>query len=302
MKVQILLSTYNGTAYLKPLMETLLVQDYPDLEILVRDDGSTDSTVAMLRQYVMTRANISVTVGPNVGFVRSFFTLLQWASPAAEYVAFCDQDDVWLPDKVSRAVQLLRSCPSERPALYCSRVILVDSQLTPIRYSELPRKGLSFSNALVECSTGGCTIVMNQAARELVLQELPAQALGHDWWLYLVISAFGQIVYDEEPRILYRKHAANTFGVPVGWMERWTLRLRRFVNWGPARPVTQQAEEFRRIYGSRLSEEHRQVLERFLHSQEHWWDRLRYAFSGDVYRHRTSDHWLLKILIVLKRL
>jgi len=102
--VQILLSTYNGVDYLKPQMESLLAQDHADVKILVRDDGSSDGTVALLREY-QARCDLEIVGGENVGFAQSFLRLLSLSSPTVDYVAFCDQDDVWQPVKVSRSVR-----------------------------------------------------------------------------------------------------------------------------------------------------------------------------------------------------
>ena len=302
MTVQILLSTYNGARYLKPLMESLLAQDFPDVEILVRDDGSSDSTTDLLRAYATTRATVKVIPGIHLGFIRSFFTLLKLASPTADYLALCDQDDVWREDKVSRAVAFLRRCPSEIPALYCSRLAVVDEDLQPLKYSDLPRRGLSFRNALVENQVTGCTSLLNEATRRL-LTRVPSACISHDWWMYLVVSAFGTVVYDEEPRILYRRHASNIFGVPAGKrIDRWKSKLRQFIKDGKDKRIMKQAEEFRRIYGAALPDEHRTVIERFLESRKRVRVRLRHALSCDVYRQSPRDHYLLKVRIALDRL
>lgn len=250
----------------------------------------------------MAIENISVIFGENLGFVRSFFKLLELSSPAADYFAFCDQDDIWKPHKISRAVAFLSRSPREMPALYCSRRVVVDENLKALGYSDIPVKGLSFSNALVECPAPGCTQVSNRAARHLMLSELPRYAFGHDWWNYLVTSALGMITYDEEPGILYRKHGSNTIGTAFGTIDAGRIKTRRFRRYGRLRLVTKQAEEFRRIYGPLLAEEQRRVLDRFLESRKGFWERVRYAWGCEVYRQSTPDHFILKLLIVLDRL
>ena len=180
--VQILLSTYNGTKYLKPLMESLLAQHYPHIEILVRDDGSNDGTVDLLQEYAAAHTNIKVMPGVSLGFVKSFFKLIELSSPTADYIALCDQDDVWLQGKVSRAVEFLSRYTRETPALYCSRLAVADENLRLLGYTKIPRKGLSFRNALVECPQGlGCTIFFNQPSRRL-LRDFAPRVFSHDWW------------------------------------------------------------------------------------------------------------------------
>jgi len=304
MSVQVLLSTFQGAPYLRAQMDSLLAQDYPDVEILARDDGSSDQTLGILREFSAAHPTVSVVAGENLGYAQSFLTLLTRSSPAAAYVAFCDQDDVWQPDKISRAVGFLGSRgEASTPTLYCSRLSVVDHNLAPLRHSELPRKALSFRNALVECPMSGCTIVLNQAARQLLLRELPRRSCGHDWWAYLVVSAFGNVVQDRESRILYRKHTTNVVGIPFGAWERWGIKVRRFVKTGKLQTVVKQAEEFRRIYEPLLSAERRQVLSRFLDaSRQSLWHRIRYAACCDVYRQSTLDHLVLKALIASRRL
>ncbi len=301
MTVQVLLSTYNGETYLGALMESLLAQDYCPLEILVRDDGSRDGTPSMLREYAGTRPNIRVVFGENLGLTRSFFSLLDLSSPTADYFALCDQDDVWRADKVARAVGRLRQCPGPMPALYCSRLAVVDEALNPLGYSAVPQRGLSFRNALVQTAVFGCTAVMNRAARDLLLRGFPSGVRLHDWWIYLVVSAFGDVLYDDEPTVYYRRHRSNASPFPLGTFDAWRVKLRGYWSYRKDQPVVRQAEEFKRIYGASLSGENRRVLERFLEDRRRVTDRLRYALDCDVYRQSTRDHLLLKLSILLNR-
>lgn len=296
MRVQILLSTYNGEAYLAQQLDSLLAQDYPEVEILVRDDGSTDGTLTVLRRYAACSRRIRVFAGENLGYARSFMTLLQEASPTAGYYAFCDQDDVWRGDKISRAVAALGEVDGDIPALYCTRLAVADAELRPLGHSAVPRKGLTFRNALVECSTPGCSCVINPPARNLLIP--PPQWLdAHDGWTYLVISAFGRILYDETPTLLYRRHAATVTPYSIGSVRRWRARLGRCLA-REQRGFLQQARELQRIHGDRLPEESRLVLARFLERRPGYGTRLRYALAGDVYRQGALDHLILKALIL----
>jgi glycosyltransferase involved in cell wall biosynthesis len=301
--VQILLSTYNGAAYLKPQMESLLSQEHARVAILVRDDGSSDGTVALLREYQAAHPDIEIVRGANVGFAQSFVELLTLSSPTVDYIAFCDQDDVWLPDKMSRAAHILDGCPKETPTLYCSRFTAVDEHLAVLGQSRILKRELSFRNALVECPTPGPTIVINQAARRLLLRGIPRSLYSHDWWVYLVVSAFGKIVFDQEPSVLYRQHASNVVGTRVGFLRRLGVKVRRFWRIGKRQVVMKQAEEFNRLYGTTLSAEQHRTLERFVGSnQKRFLGRLRYACSCDVYRQSTFDSVVLRALISLNRL
>jgi len=299
-KVQVLLATFNGSRYLAPLMDSLIDQDYQNTEIIVRDDGSNDNTIEILRRYLV-RENISIVEGENVGVPESFFRLLQLSSSDSDFFAFSDQDDVWKKDKISRAINILEKLPLELPSMYCSRVLIVDEMLNLIEYSRTPKRGLSFENAIIENIATGCTIVMNNAARDLLLKEFPKNAIMHDWWTYLVISAFGRVVYDMEPRILYRQHSSNVVGSKIGFINRWKARIYRFLRFSRVRLPTKQAMEFNRIYGPILSQEKKLKLNRFIEGRDSFMGRIHYAFFGEAYRQSKIDNLILKILIIFNR-
>lgn len=283
-------------------MDSLLAQDYPDLEILVRDDGSNDATLDLLNEYASAHTNIRVVSGENLGFAKSFFNLLEMSSPTASYLALCDQDDVWLKDKVSRAVELLSHYPQDIPMLYGSRLAIVDKRLRFLSYTDLRRNEPSFCNAIVDCPQGlGCTILLNQKTREL-LYETPQEIYSHDWWIYLVASCFGNIIYDTESRILHRKHASNSLGVYSGLWDKWRIKIDRFRT-GKLHRMVNQSVEFMRIYGSSIPSRNRQTLERFIaNGQRKWLERIVYALSSEIRHQSTLENMILKALIALNRL
>ncbi len=300
--VQVLLSTFNGERFLKPLMDSLFEQDYTNMEILVRDDGSSDHTIQLLQEYEKRYPNIDVICGQNLGVIQSFFELLKLSSPAVDYFAFCDQDDIWEKNKISRAVSSLGSLSWSMPSLYCSDYLLVDEQMNIMKQIKKSRIRPSFENALVENIATGCTIAINKISRQLLLQEIPKMALMHDWWIYLVISAFGKVVYDSEHKILYRQHSSNVVGVKSRSIARWVARIQRLLRQGSLTPVTEQAIEFRRIYASSLTEDKKMILDRFIDGRKSFIDRLRYALSCETYRQSKVDNIILRLLIILGRI
>lgn len=300
-KVQVLLSTYNGEKYLAELLDSVLGQNVPNLDILIRDDGSTDGTLHVLEKYELS-VNVMVLQGENLGVAGSFFTLLEASSPDTTYIAFCDQDDVWQTDKVLRAINILAEYGDNTPAMYCSRVTLADENLKILGYSQIPSRGLSFGNALVQNVATGCTIVINNAARQLILKQLPSSAMVHDWWIYLVVSAYGQVVYDNESRILYRQHGGNAIGEPPGLCAKWLKRVYRFARQGGLRFVTAQAAEFREIYGELLPLDKKAILDRFLDGRSKVMGRLRLALWSDTYRQIWVDDFIFRVLVVLNRI
>jgi len=294
--VQILLSTYNGERYLAELIESLLLQDHPNTEILVRDDGSTDGTLLALSQYA-AQGRLHLVEGGNVGVPSAYFELLALSSEEAAFYAFCDQDDVWNRDKLSRAVAQLKCARQDRPALHCTAISVVNEELGNIGRSTPLKCPLGFRNALVQNVVTGCTIVLNRQARDLLLRHKPRQALMHDWWAYLVVSALGEVIYDGEPSLLYRQHGANVIGDNRG-LRKWAQRLKRHLAGQGMHLATRQAREFRDVYGQSLEPEKARTLHRFLDGRGSFLGRLLYAFTADVYRQSPIDNLFLRVMIL----
>ena len=229
--VVILLSTYNGARFLPEQLDSIGRQEgaFPRA-LFWRDDGSTDGTPELLRAARLPGCRVleATALTGRLGAARSFLALLA-ASPGAAFHAFCDQDDVWLPDKLARATARLDALPEEVPALYCGRQQLVDAELRPVGLSPLPRRPPGFANALVQNIATGCTVVLNAAARRLMLAAPPPPPGSmHDWWCYLLVSgAGGQVLFDADPCILYRQHGANVVGAPRALLGRGIAAFRR---------------------------------------------------------------------------
>lgn len=234
--VSILLSVYNGAAFLAELLQSLQRQTHADWTLIWRDDGSTDQTRQIMRHFSESLESgrcLEVTQGgDHLGVARSFGLLLDHV-PDGHCVAFCDQDDVWLPDKLERAVKALAPfCPTQVPALYCSRQILTDAGLKPFGVSpSLPEKPV-FLMALTQNIATGCTVVLSPAAVHVVRAAMPPPfPTLHDWWSYLLVSgAGGVVVTDNQPSLYYRQHQGNTVGVPAHIVDRALKAMRRGPN------------------------------------------------------------------------
>ncbi|MED0676155.1 glycosyltransferase family 2 protein [Aneurinibacillus thermoaerophilus] len=300
-RVQVLLSTYNGEKYLEEQLDSVLAQSYQNLSILVRDDGSMDSTKAILERYKKKYENIKVLLGKNKGVIASFFELLRQASEEVDYFAFCDQDDYWQADKLETALRRLKNIDESIPALYCGRVELVNERLEHIGMYPLRKRGPSFENAIVQNIATGCTIVMNKAARRLILSRLPQpeNVVMHDWWFYLVVSAFGIVIYDPESKMLYRQHGANTVGTDHTFLGRWLTRFKRYVKKKEYGFITRQAQEFMTLYGEILNIEKKKTLSKFLESRKTLFRRTIYSFTGKVHRQTWSEDIICRIVLFL---
>lgn len=260
MRVVVLMSTYQGERFVAEQLDSILLQLPADGHILIRDDGSQDATIERIA--ACSDRRISLTRGANIGFLLSFLSLIESVPAGAEMVMLADQDDIWLPGKLDRAVRYLQGREAV-PTLYCSRLELVDIDLKPLGLSPAWPRAPSFRNALTENVVTGCTAAFNRAVLDL-MKDIgnPKLIHFHDWWLYLVVSAFGEVYFDPEPTILYRQHGSNAIGMRSGFSHYWViLRFLRKQSW--FRIMFNQIENFRAVYGACLSADQRYVLDRY---------------------------------------
>lgn len=295
-RVAVLLSTFNGAAFLSEQLASLGKQHEADVFLHARDDCSQDDTVAVLRAHADRWPELArVESGENLGVARSFFTLLATA-PHADYFAFCDQDDVWLPDKLARAVAAIAR--EGGPALYCSNVTLVDENLAPFGNSPA-QSDTRLAHLLFENIAIGCTVVLNRAAREVILAQDPGEAaVMHDWWCALVIAALGHVHYDPQSSILYRQHGKNVVGQRGNALTQAAGEAVRFLR-GRERfyRIHRQSGALLALYGPAMRASDRGHIERLVASKVTLGRRLAYALAGPVVRRRRLDALVVRCLI-----
>ena len=237
--VAILLCTLRARDYLREQLDSIVNQTHASWSVWVSDDGSDHSTHTILDEYQtkLGKARFTVLRGPAQGFAANFLSLACNASIAADYFAYADQDDIWEPDKLARALQSLVGMPADVAALYCARTRKVDADNQELGFSELWTKPPSFANALVQSIASGNTMVFNNAARDLLLAAGPKMGVAaHDWWTYQLVSGSGgRVYYDNRPTVRYRQHRANLIGTNGTWsarLQRGRMLLRgRFGKW-----------------------------------------------------------------------
>ena len=223
-KVAILLCTYHGQHYLAEQLESFAAQTHSNWEVWASDDGSQDGTHAILECYQVKwgAQRLSMHIGPAEGFAANFLSLTCKADIEADYYAYSDQDDIWEPDHLSRALDWLKTVPANIPALYSSRTRYISDDGLDLGFSVLFKKPPSFRNALVQSIAGANTMVFNQAAR-LLLSKTSSQLniVSHDWWAYMLVSGCdGRIFYDSYPGVRYRQHGNNMAGQNTTFMAR----------------------------------------------------------------------------------
>lgn len=215
MRVNVLLSTYNGGKYIKEQINSVLNQKDVEVLLFIRDDGSTDNTCDILKTY-SSYPNVILFLENNIGCVNSFFKLLSIAKEhprKGEYYAFCDQDDVWLNDKLSEGIKAIIKLNNDKPCMYCSNLYVVDKDLNYIKMMYNDNIHPNIANSLVENIATGCTIIINNCAVKFLSLKMPKYIIMHDWWIYSVCILFGEVYFDNKAYIKYRQHGNNTIGI-----------------------------------------------------------------------------------------
>jgi Glycosyl transferase family 2 len=227
----ILLSVFNGERFLPAQLESLLAQTHRSWRLYWRDDGSADASAELLRAFAKGPAAGRVvevrSPAGRLGVTLSFLTLLA-AAPLGDIIAYADQDDVWLPEKLARGVAALTGAPADTPTLYCARQTLVDANLAQIGLSFRLDRPPGFPAALTQNIATGCTAMLNRSAAALIARSHPPPTTLHDCWSYLVVAAAGgRIIADSEPSVLYRQHGGNVVGARDTLLKRACCALWR---------------------------------------------------------------------------
>lgn len=251
--VNVLMSTYNGEKYLEEQIQSIINQKGVNVILTVRDDGSNDSTISILESY-MERGVLKYYQGQNVRPAKSFMDLVRNASDY-NYYAFCDQDDVWKPDKLIRAITCLDEYDSNEPLLYSANFKLVDASLKPISGSTHVTE-TNYETAIVSCCVTGCTAVFNKKLQALLKAYTPEYQGMHDSWAGRVCLAVGgKLIFDKDyEALLYRQHGNNVLG---GTKNTLSDRVKRFFKNATRKEcaISRQAEELLNGYSEFMSKE-----------------------------------------------
>ena len=269
MKVTILMSTYNGENFLAEQIESIQQQTYTDWTLLIRDDGSKDKTREIIKRFALEDDRITF-INPdqteNLGVIKSFFTLLKYQE--SDYYLFSDQDDTWLPEKLSLQLEEASRYPSDKPLLVYTDLKVVNQDLEVLHESMIRTQSDHANTKLVQemtenTVTGGVSLI-NHALAELWTGEETNELLMHDWYLGLLASAFGNLVYIDQPTELYRQHADNVLGARTlrKRMQNW-IRPQTLFNkyWKLIKASQNQAEN---LLSLPLNAEDRELVENFV--------------------------------------
>ena len=303
--VAVLLAAYKAHQFLPQQLRSIQAQTHQRLHVWVSQDCDSSEVTNLLAQEMTLpwgKAHISVLKGPQRGFVQNFLSLVCNPAIQADYLAFSDQDDEWEADKLERAIAQLQKVPDSMPAVYCSRTCLIDEKGAEIGFSPLFSRKPSFTNALVQSIAGGNTMVLNKAARKLLLGVGAVDVVSHDWWVYMLVTgAGGRILYDDYPSIRYRQHGANIVGSNLGWRAR-LHRLVRLLGGGFSRWSELNLRALRQA-AAMFTPENQKLLREFARMRKkRFFPRLLSAYRLGLYRQTRLGNVGLWLAIILKKI
>ena len=285
-KVTILMATYNGERYLNEQLNSIISQEYQNWELIIRDDKSSDRTLQIINEYVALDTRISQIFYGNVygSACSNFSQLCNWAAVNKKnYIMFSDQDDIWLPQKIAASLNILvayeRDYGSEVPLLCYSNLKFIDSLGKPISTQlALPSK-LKLGVMLNENYAWGCTMILNSAALNLAV-PIPTEAVNHDYYIALVVSAIGNAHLIDQYLILYRQHTNNVSGSVDNL--KISSRVNRYIKNTEymLKPLTQNLQLVDYVYNrfkNALSYDQREMMHQFLNGYYAGFIRLIYV-------------------------
>ncbi len=299
-KIQILLSTYNGERYLKEQLDSYLALDnYPDIKVLIRDDGSTDGTREILRDY-SSKYGFDIIEGENIGLNASMYELMRNRDKSCGYFSFSDQDDVWLPDKLTRAIDTLSKASADKPALYAACSNLTDEKLNVTGHTLIPKRKLSFYNAMVQNVCPGHSEVCNKAFMDIFSQIYSEHMMVFDYWAYLLATAAGYVYFDSKPTTLYRQHGSNVIGYQHSFRKALKVRINRV----KTKVSVQNAKQLKALCdcaSEHIAEEYKKEAEKFFSRQRNFFTRLAYLFRSKVYRQTRTETFIFRLMYLFAR-
>jgi len=268
--ITILMATYNGSKFFYEQLNSILAQTYTNWELLIRDDGSSDDTITLILEAIKNDARIKLVVNPSEahGACANFSSLLTWAkvNKELEYIMFCDQDDIWLPNKIACSLQHLQrteSANKDKPCLVYGHLNMMAENghhLQEVISMDSPPK---FNNIIVQNPMFGCTMMFNNMLANLI-PEIPTYAENHDYWVALVAVSFGSYSIICEDIILYRQHTNNVTSQGAGLMNRFNRYYNNTKRIKELQSKLIMLGAFLEVYGAKLRKADQIVLTEFL--------------------------------------
>lgn len=303
-KVLVLMSTYNGVAYLKDQLDSIRLQKDVHIELLVRDDGSKDNTITLLKRYQADYEDLIVEIieGNNIGSTASFTELIKYAYhifiDKYDYFSLADQDDYWLENKLNRAVSMLEELDDTGANTYCSDTKVVDASLKLIEGIRPRKVFLTKERALARNIATGCTMVFNKRALELYAVKCPEYIKIHDHALFLICTFLGTVIYDKESYILYRQHGHNQIGGSDSIFNRTKDRFKQKGNLNE-HYLEKTAKSFLESFSDLLSPQDIELIKSMAEYRTSIAKRMKLLFNPAISKEEFEDNLFFKLKVLL---
>ncbi len=271
--VAIIMTTYNGERYVGEQIDSILASSYQEFELFIYDDGSKDSTLSILREYeTKNPGKVHVIQNEkNLGVTLNFLQAI--CKTTMDYVMFCDQDDVWMPNKIALTLRRIRHMEAQlgekTPLAVFTDAVVVDRELKVLFESffhsnHLNPRRTDLPHILMENKLIGCTVMINKALRNILQsRSLPTKARFHDWWVALIATSMGKIGFVDEGTLLYRQHGNNVVG-GADFYAYFKDRIKSLKQQREAlKSLYRQADEFLNLYEDLLDEDCKDIMKRF---------------------------------------
>lgn len=298
--VNILISTYNGSKYIEEQLESIFSQTYQKFHVYIRDDGSTDKTVEMIQDYIQSHdisGYITLSVGSNIGFCKSFFELLRMAQEG-DYWAFCDQDDYWYQDKLQLAVEWMENQGNTQiPLLYHSGFELGNSDLSVKAAYHPGPFDYQFYNSITSNLFFGFSVMINRGLYERLILAEPDNIKYHDWFAAMITAAFGKYHLSSKVTAVHRQHERNSS--PLFFVRKIPhgIRLLKGDTF-----YTNQAREFMRLFGDSLEANDRKLLSWFLNERYSFITALKKTFYPKRWNPKLSVELVQRLLMLIGKI
>lgn len=290
-KIDIIMATYNGETYLKEQIDSILENTFTDWTLTICDDGSKDRTIPIVKEYeekykgkIILHQNEK-----NLGVKLNFFEGMKRSK--ADYIMFCDQDDVWKKDKIQitydKMLELEKKQKKEIPLAVFTDANIVDEKLELLKESffeagALDTKKIDLAHILMENKLIGCTLMINKSVANR-FNTLPTHVRMHDWWIAILVSSFGVIEFLNQKTLLYRQHGENVIGGNQNFFTYFKSRISSLKKQKQVLLLTQkQAECFYQIYQKELSPHSKQLIYDFANLHKMNFIKRRYL----LFKHR----------------
>lgn len=307
-KVNVIMASYNGEKYIAEQLNSLLEQTYSNIDIFIRDDGSIDKTMDIIKEYKEKldnsdngiRIKLINNEGKNLGYPECFYEILSKCDNA-DYYFFCDQDDVWLPDKIELVVKRLEKENNSLPLLCFSAFDYCDSNLNLVKHSTQINKKIEYKDVVYDLLEAfGFSIAFNNVTKELALKNIPSTTGRKDWWFLMVAAGLGKVMYEPKYLAKYRRHenAVTYFNTTENLLKSLLRRIKTFILNDSSSAITNSLIEFKEKFSTQLSEENIKTINIFTSSNFKM--RLKKVFYLKRLRLKFKDEIAFRIVFLLK--